>query len=185
MAVTSRRIGRWLCMAVLISTSLAGAGRSLADDPSKASTMPMFRAPEGWVMTRRSDDVVFYDAPGRKDREVCRIGVIAPMEVKSTFADWFQLVQAPDPVVSETKVTEGKSKGGYETLRQTRVVEQSRGNLHRHYCGMRVGTGYVLILYSASSEELFKKNLELVQKLVDSWDASGTFPRGSKREKKD
>ncbi len=185
MAVTSRRIGQWLCMAALISTALAGVGRSLADDPSEALVKPMFRAPEGWVMTRRSDDVVFYDAPGRKDREVCRIGVIAPMKVKSSFEEWFQLVQAPDPVVSESKVTEGKSKGGYETLRQTRVVEQSRGNLHRHYCGMRVGTSYVLILYSASSEELFKKNLKKLQELVDSWDASGTFPRGSKQEKKD
>ena len=135
MAVTSRRIGRWLCMAALISTALAGVGRSWPMTPPRARAKPMFRAPEGWVMTRRSDDVVFYDAPGRKDREICRIGVIAPMEVKSSFAEWFQLVQAPDPVVSESKVTEGKSKGGYETLRQTRVVEQSRGNLHRHYCG--------------------------------------------------
>jgi hypothetical protein len=184
MAVMSRRIGRWLCMAVLISTALASVGKSLADDPPKGQAKPMFRAPEGWMMTRRSDDVVFYDAPGRKDREVCRIGVIAPMEVKSGFEEWFQLVQAPDPVVSETRVTEGKSKGGYETLRQTRVVEQSRGNLHRHYCGMRVGKSYVLILYSASSEELFKKNLEEVQELVDSWDASGTFPRGSDQERK-
>ena len=43
----------------------------------------------------------------------------------------------------------------------------------------------MLILYSASSEELFKKNLKEVQELVDSWDASGTFPSGSKQEKKD
>ncbi len=87
-------------------------------------------------------------------------------------------------LVSASKVTGGKSKGGYETLRQTRVVERSRRRLHRHYCGLHVGTSYVLILFSSSDQSLFDGNLKEVEKLVDSWDASGAFPTETKREEK-
>ncbi len=179
MAETSRRIGRWLCLAALWLAAFAEFRDIRADDPPKGRAKPMFQAPKGWNMKPRSEDLLFYDAPGLKDGETCRIAVLAPMEAKSSFAEWFQLVQAPDPVVSEGKVVEGKSKGGYETMQQARVVERSAGKLHRQYYGLHVGTSYVLILYSASSEELFKKNLKEVQALVDSWDAAGTFPKGT------
>jgi hypothetical protein len=150
-------MSRWLCIAVLLPAALADPGETQAEDPPKGQSKPMFRAPDGWKMTRRSDDLLFFDAPGLKDRETCRIAVMAPMEARSSFSEWFQLVQAPDPVVSESKVTEGKSKGGYETLRQTRVVERSRGRLHRHYCGLHVGTSYVLILFSSADQSLFDR----------------------------
>jgi hypothetical protein len=184
MAETSRRISRWLCMAVLLPTALADPGETRAEDPPKGQLKPMFRAPDGWKMTRRSDDLLFFDAPVPKGQETRRIAVIAPMEEKLSFSEWFQLVQAPAPVVSESKVTKGKSNGGYETLRQIRVVEKSGGKLHRHYCGLHVGTNNVLILFSSSHESLFDTNLKEVQKLVDSWDASGVFPAANKQEEK-
>jgi hypothetical protein len=58
------------------------------------------------------------------------------------------------------------------------------GKLHRHYCGLHVGTNNVLILFSSSNESLFDTNLKEVQKLVDSWDASGVFPAANKQEEK-
>jgi hypothetical protein len=184
MAETSRGVGRWLRMTMLWTAALAGVGETLADDPPKDQPKPMFQAPKGWRMKRRSEGVLFFDLPGPKDGAGCRIAVMEPMEARGSFEDWFQLVQAPDPVVSESKITVGKSKGGYATLRQTRVVRQSRGNLHRHYCGLDVGKRYALILYSSSSEELFNKHLKEVQAVVDTWDASGRFPTGREQEKK-
>lgn len=152
-----------------------------SDDLPKPQDKPMFQPPQGWKVTRRSESVLFFDAPA--PAESCRIAVASPMEAKGSITMWFGMVQAPDPVVTESKVTEGKTKGGYKTLRQTKVVMRRSGEVHRHYCGLECGKGFVLILYSAPNEELFKKHLGEVDKLLDSWDATGTFSSEPKEKK--
>jgi len=136
----------------------------------------MFQAPKGWQHTWRSDNLLFFDATKLKEGQTCRIAVVSPSEISGGFKEWFSLIQAPDPVIEESRIEEGKTMGGYEMLRQTRVVRKEAGNLHRMYVGLRDGNRFVLVLYTANDKELFEAHTKEVKALVDSWDFTGQFP---------
>lgn len=147
----------------------------LAADPP-GTPKQMFQAPKDWRPTRFSDSVIFYDAPNLKPGEECRVSVFSRTEV-STFKNWFTRVQGTDAVVEESKLVEGKSKGGYETLRLTKVVRLSTGRLvYRQYLALRDGKRMALIASTASSEELLKSATKQADEMADSWDYTAVFP---------
>src|SRR5437867_5633045 len=112
MAQNLQRITRRAGFALLLSF-LATAGRGALNHPATQQSKLMFTPPNGWRMTQCSERLIFFDAPDLKDKESCRIAVGTPMDVPFSFAQWFGDVQAPDPVVSESRVTEDKTKRGY------------------------------------------------------------------------
>ena len=166
-----------LVVALLMSaTRPASIGTARGAAPPGGNPKLMFQAPKDWKPTRFSDSVIFYDAPDLKKGEHCRVSVFSRTEV-STFKDWFARVQAKDPVIEESKLVEGKSKGGYETLRLSKVVKLPTGKAeHRLYLALQEGKRYALILCTASSEELLKAAVKQAEGVADSWDYSAEFP---------
>jgi hypothetical protein len=144
-------------------------------DPPGGNTKLMVQAPKDWKPTRFSDSVIFYDAPDLKKGEHCRISVFSRTEI-STFKEWFARVQAPETVIEESQLVEGKSKGGYATLRLSKVVELPSGKAYRLYYALQDGKRYALILCTASSEGLLKAAVKRAEGVADSWDYSAEFP---------
>ena len=65
-----------LVVALLMGVPRPGPiGDARGADPPVASKL-MFQAPRGWILTRFSDSVLFYDAPGLKRGEHCRVSVL-------------------------------------------------------------------------------------------------------------
>lgn len=164
--------------AFLIHSAMWGvaAGADTGGTPKQ-----MFQSPRDWKFTPRSESVLFYDAPDLKKDEGCRIAVMSPSELGGGFKEWFALVQAPDDVVEQSKLVEGKSKGGYETLRLSKVVKKPSGNeLHRLYYGLRDGNRFALILCTAPNADLLKTAAKEAEVIVNSWDFSKEFPTTGK-----
>ena len=150
-------------------------GGALGAGAPRGGPKQMFQAPKGWRPTRISESVLFYDAPDLKKGEHCRVSVFSRTEI-STFKDWFARVQGTEPAIEESKLVEGKSKGGYETLRLSKVMKNPSGQAHRLYYALRDGQRFALIICTASSEELLKAAAKQAEELADSWDFSGEFP---------
>jgi hypothetical protein len=137
----------------------------------------MFQPPKDWDRMSRGT-VLLFDAPGSNRDHNRRIGVVPPSETKGEFRDWFDLVQAPDPVVKVGEVVAAKDPQGNPTLRVTKVVEARRGQrLHRVYHGVRKGNRFALVLYTASDQETFEKHMKDLDALTDSWNFDGEFPK--------
>ena len=120
----------------------------------------MFQPPKDWNRTSRGS-VLLFDAPGSDRDHNCRIGVVTPSETKGEFRDWFDLVQAPDPVVKVGECSvEGKDPQGNPTLRVTRSSSAGGQRLHRIYHGVRKGNRFALVLYTASDQETFDKHMK-------------------------
>ncbi len=136
----------------------------------------MYKAPKDWTPTRLSDSVIFYDAPALKKGEECRISVSSRIE-DITFTDWFKRVQSKEPVIEASGQVEGKTKGGYEMLRLSKIVKTpSDKQAHRLYLALRDGKRMALILCTASSEDLLKTAVQQAEAIADSWDYKGEFP---------
>lgn len=177
MMFTRKQFLSVLAVVLLLSTSRSeSVGDAQGVDPPSASPKLMFQAPKNWKPTRFSDSVIFYDAPGLKKGEHCRVSVFSRTEV-SMFKEWFARVQGKDPLVEESKLVEGKSKGGYGTLRLSKVVNLPSGKAeYRLYLALREGKRFALILCTASSEELLKVAVKQAEGVADSWDYSKEFP---------
>lgn len=149
---------------------------SRAENPTSAPAR-MFNRPAGWKPVQNSDTLIFYDAPGRTGKQVCRIAVMAPTPLNGKFQKFFRDVQQPDPVVRESPVIESRHERGYEMLRQDRVVEDGGATIHRLYVMLRDEQNRVsLVLFTSDDETLYKRYVGAVDDLVASWDFAGSFP---------
>ena len=164
----------WLpLVATILAIAMANQLAIGGDDAAK----PMFEIPNGWKVKKRTEARLVLDAPDLKANESCSIDIMAPVDLQTSFQDWFALALGPDDLVPKSKVIEGKTKRGYPYLKQTRVFQiSSEKNLYYHYYGLNLDKGYSLIRCAANSEELFNKGVKEEGQLVESWDASGAFP---------
>ncbi|WP_020475679.1 hypothetical protein [Zavarzinella formosa] len=141
-----------------------------ANDPLPANGL-MFQPPEGWRKSGKAGGVVFFDAPGLKPGQECRIAVGPPRPLGGGFEFWFGMVQEPAEVVEESPVIAGTGLAGARTLRITKVVEKgiNQTRLHRVYHGIEDGDSYALLLLTASDKEAFRACLPAFDAMAASW----------------
>lgn len=135
---------------------------AIAQRPSDSFDNAVFNAPKGWRRVESGGTLIFIPQDLRSGERV--LIALLPSEVlSSNFRDWFkakirQSLQDGERIVKESDLLEQRVEEGYDTLVKLIETRDSAGySYHRLYLGARPGNRAEMVLYLASSAELFKR----------------------------
>src|SRR5262245_12458125 len=167
-------------VATITLSLLLGPLIVLAADAPQLTHHLMFKPPKDWQVIERSSSVLFFDAPNRRPGDVCRISLTRPMNVGSSFVEWFKIVtQEADIVVEESEITAGDGPAGGRKVPSTEVVVRHTSDhpRRREYYGFFSSGKAALMIFTTSEDDLYRAHAAEFDSMVNSWDPTGEFPQ--------
>ncbi|MBL8151152.1 MAG: hypothetical protein JNN15_14595 [Blastocatellia bacterium] len=140
----------------------------------------LFKTPNGWRKVEQNGSV-FLLAPGLPAGTGCAIGLIKSTELNGDFYQWFSSsvkssLQNGEKIVQQGEIQKDRAQEGYDIVYTYIVVEDSKkSRSHRFYLGANPGSRAEMIVYIATSQELFDQHKATLATFIENTDFANVY----------
>lgn len=164
-----------VCMLISVFFVNSLTVSATAEDPSDSFGNAVFDSPQGWRRVE-SDGTLFFIPPDLRGGSRVLIAVLPGEELRGDFRQWFeatieQSLQNGERIVRAGELKSQRAAEGYDTLLKIVETRDREGyTYNRMYLAAHPGNRAEMVLYLASSTELFQKYSGVFERFITSLD---------------